>query len=202
MARLALLIFPLAVALLLLSRDVIVTLFTNNYVASVPIFMAWTLTILPAVFCVDAVLRAYAQTRFLFAMNVLRLGLVIALISWCLSTFGLVGAVLVTLLATAAVRVLSIARIAYLLKVPIRKILPWGTLAGIALCSISAAPPAYWLSRYATWPRPAVLVAAGATYWLMYAAIAYTVFLKDRRKSAAVRVSSPNPESLIPNPEI
>ena len=77
MVRLALLIFPLAVALLLLSRDVIVTLFTGNYVASVPIFMAWTLTILPAVFCVDAVLRAYAQTRFLFAMNVLRLGLVL-----------------------------------------------------------------------------------------------------------------------------
>jgi O-antigen/teichoic acid export membrane protein len=197
-----LLIFPLAVALLLLSRDVIITLFTINYVASVPIFMAWTLTILPAVFCVDAVLRAYAQTRFLFAMNVLRLGLVIGLISWCLTTFGLVGAVLVTLLATAAVRMLSIARIAYLLHAPVRRILPWGTLAGIALCSIVAAPPAYWLSRYSTWPRPAVLLAAGALYWLVYAAIAYTVFIRDRKKVAVARVTTPNPESLIPNPEI
>jgi O-antigen/teichoic acid export membrane protein len=202
MVRLALLIFPLAVALLLLSRDVIITLFTSNYVASVPIFMAWTLTILPAVFCVDAVLRAYAQTRFLFVMNMLRLGLVIGLISWCLSTFGLVGAVLVTLLATAAVRVLSIARIAFLLKVPVSRILPWGHLGGIALCALAAAPPAYWLSRYATWPRPAVLIAAGALYWLFYAAIAYTVFLRDRQRVAVARATTPSPESLIPNPEI
>jgi O-antigen/teichoic acid export membrane protein len=201
MARLALLIFPLAVVLLLLSRDVIITLFTSNYVASVPIFMAWTLTILPAVFCVDAVLRVYAQTRFLFAMNVLRLGLVVGLISWCLSTFGLVGAVLVTLLATSAVRVLSIFRIAQLMKAPITRILPWGQLAGIAICAIAAAPPAYWLSRYSTWPRPVVLVAAGALYWLVYAAIAYTAFLWERRKPNAVRVTSPKAESLIPNPE-
>jgi O-antigen/teichoic acid export membrane protein len=202
MSRLALLIFPLAVVLLLLSRDVIITLFTGTYVASVPIFMAWTLTIIPSVFCVDAVLRAYAQTRFLFAMNVIRLGLVIGLISWCLSTFGLVGAVLVTLMATSAVRVLSIGRIAYLLKVPLTKILPWAHLAGIAVCAIAAAGPAYWLSRTSTWPRPIVLVAAGALYWMVYAVIAYAAFRWERRKPAVVRVTAPNAESLIPNPEI
>jgi O-antigen/teichoic acid export membrane protein len=202
MARLALLIFPLAVVLVLLSRDVIVTLFTSTYVASVPIFMAWTLTILPAVFCVDAVLRAYAQTRFLFGMNLLRLGLVVGLISWCLSTFGLVGAVLVTLMATSVVRVLSIGRIAYLLKVPLTRILPWRQLSGIALCAIAAAPPAYWLSRYSHWPRPVVLVAAGLLYWVVYALIAYAAFLAQRRRPAAVRVATPKRESLIPNPEI
>jgi O-antigen/teichoic acid export membrane protein len=201
MARLALLIFPLAVILLVLSRDVIVTLFTSNYVASVPIFMAWTLMILPAVFCVDAVLRAHAQTRFLFAMNVLRLGIVVGLISWCLTTFGLVGAVLVTLLATMAVRVLSIAWIAHLLKAPLTKILPWGQLAGIAVCALAAAPPAYWLSRYSTWPRPVVLVTAGALYWVVYAVMAYAALLRERRKPSAIRVTSPNPESLIPHPE-
>src|SRR5687767_698564 len=196
MSRLALLIFPLAVVLLLLSRDVIITLFTGTYVASVPIFMAWTLTIIPAVFCVDAVLRAYAQTRFLFAMNVIRLGLVVGLISWCLSAFGLVGAVLVTLLATSAVRVLSIARIAYLLKAPLKVILPWGSLAGIAVCAVAAALPTYWLSRYASWPRPVVLVVAGALYWTTYGALAYAAYRWQRRDPASAGVvSAPNPES-------
>ena len=191
MSRLALLIFPLAVVLLLLSRDVIVTLFTSTYVASVPIFMAWTLTIIPAVFCVDAVLRAYAQTRFLFAMNVIRLALVVALISWCLSTFGLVGAVLVTLLATTAVRIISIGRIAYLLKAPVTQILPWMHLAGIAVCAIVAAGPAYWLSRHSTLPRPVVLVSAGALYWVVYAVIAYAAFRWERRsKASVVRVTA------------
>jgi O-antigen/teichoic acid export membrane protein len=188
MSRLALLIFPLAVVLLILSRDVIITLFTGTYVASVPIFMAWTLTIVPAVFCVDAVLRAYAQTRFLFAMNVIRLALVVGLISWCLSTFGLVGAVLVTLLATTAVRILSIARIAHLLKAPLTGILPWRHLAGIALCALAAGVPAYWLSRTSTLPRPVVLVAAGALYWGVYAAIAYAAFRWERRTPSVARV--------------
>jgi len=202
MSRLALLIFPLAVVLLLLSRDVIVTLFTSTYVASVPIFMMWTLTILPAVFCVDAVLRAYAQTRFLFAMNLLRLGLVVALISWCLSSFGLVGAVLVTLVATTVVRILSIARIAYLLKAPISGILPWRNLAGIAVCAIAAAAPAYWLSHALIFPRPVVLVMAGATYWVAYAAFAYAAFRWEQRNPKVIRrsfhvaakVGSPNVE--------
>jgi O-antigen/teichoic acid export membrane protein len=190
MSRLALLIFPLAVVLLLLSRDVIITLVTGAYAASVPIFMAWTLTIVPAVFCVDAVLRAYAQTRFLFAMNVTRLVLVAALISWCLSTFGLVGAVLVTLMATAIVRIFSIARIAYLLETPIGRILPWGHLAGIAACALAAGVPAYWLSRTLALPRPVVLIAAGGLYWATYAAIAYAALWRRPRGVRAARPSA------------
>jgi hypothetical protein len=164
--------------------------------------MAWTLTILPAVFCVDAVLRAYAQTRFLFVMNVLRLSLVVALISWCLSAFGLVGAVFVTLLATAIVRVVSIARIAYLFRAGLTQILPWKHLGAIGLCAIAAGGPAYWLSRHSSYPRPVVLILAGGLYWAVYAAIAYVAFVKKRREAVPVRMANPNPESLIPNPEI
>jgi O-antigen/teichoic acid export membrane protein len=187
-SRLALLIFPLAVVLLLLARNVIITLFTTNYAASVPIFMAWTLTILPAVFCVDAVLRAHAQTRFLFTMNVMRLALVITLISWCLSTFGLVGAVLVTLLATIIVRVISIARIAQLLQVRLAEVLPWGKLIGIAVCAIAAAAPAYWISRTVSAHTFIVLAASGAAYWAMYASIIYTSLQIRRRQPAIARI--------------
>ncbi|HEV3215917.1 MAG TPA: lipopolysaccharide biosynthesis protein [Vicinamibacterales bacterium] len=195
MARLALLIFPLAVILLLLARDVIITLFTTRYAASIPIFMAWTLTILPSVFCVDAVLRAYAQTRFLFVMNLVRLVLVIVLISWFLSTFGLIGAVLVTLLATSLVRVFSIVRIATLLRVRLAEILPWGQLVGIALCSVAAAPPAYWVSRATALPPLPMLVCAGATYWAVYAVIAYVALLWER---GAVPLATASRRTLEP----
>jgi hypothetical protein len=113
-------------------------------------------------------------------MNLVRLALVIALISFFLSTFGLVGAVLVTLLATSLVRVFSIVRIATLLRVRLAEILPWGQLAGIALCSIAAAPPAYWVSRTTTMPRLLMLVCAGGTYWTVYALIAYVALLWER----------------------
>jgi O-antigen/teichoic acid export membrane protein len=193
MSRLALLIFPLAVVLLLLSREVIVTLFTSTYLPSVPIFMTWTLMILPSVFCVDAVLRAYAQTRFLFVMNVLRLVLVVALISWCLATFGLIGAVLVTLFAMSIVKILSIARIARLLHVRATKVLPWGKLIGIALCAIAAAPAAYVISRTVTAHTFMRLVAAGSAYWIVYATLVYIALRLKRRQPAVLRVPAPTP---------
>jgi O-antigen/teichoic acid export membrane protein len=197
-ARLALLIFPLAVVLMVLAHDVIVTLFTTNYIASVPIFMAWTLTIVPAVFCVDAVLRAYAQTRFLFWMNVLRLTAVVLLISWCLSEFGLVGAVVVTLVATSIVRVLSIVRIARLLNVQFVRILPWGRLAGIAICATAAAPLPYWISRYTPGARMLVLMISGAAYWVLYSAIIYAAYRWQHRGGARATVPTPGPRTLEP----
>ena len=199
MERLALLIFPLAVLLLLLARDVIVTLFTSRYIASVPIFMAWTLTILPSVFCVDAVLRAYAQTRFLFWMNLIRLAFVIVLIAWFLSEFGLIGAVLVTLLGTMFVRMLSLVRIARLLQVPIANVLPWGQLLAIACCAVAAAPAAYWMSHVTALPRLLMLACAGGAYWIVYAAIAYVVLF---REGQSVELAAPRVQvSLAATPE-
>jgi hypothetical protein len=148
------------------------------------------------VFCVDAVLRAYAQTRFLFVMNVLRLILVVALISWCLSSFGLVGAVLVTLFAMSVVKVFSIARIAQLLRVRVSEILPWGKLTGIAFCAIVAAPPAYWISRTVTAHIFIRLVAAGAAYWVVYSAIVYAAYRWQHRQPSVARVPAPRMADL------
>src|SRR5207249_3202580 len=102
--KLAAVIFPLAIFLIVAARQVIVALFTTRYLASVPIFMVWTLTIVPAAFAVDGVLRAYAQTRFLLVMNVVRFALVVVLILPLLSTFGTIGAVVVTVLATVVAK--------------------------------------------------------------------------------------------------
>ena len=96
--------------LFVVARDLIVTLFTSTYLASVPIFMVWSLTILPSIFAVNAVLRVFAQTRFLLVMNLMRLAMVAALIGWFLSTFGMSGAVLVTLVSTTLVKFVGVAQ--------------------------------------------------------------------------------------------
>src|SRR5688500_22708 len=113
-SRLAFLIAPLAVALVVLAEPFIISLYTDVYAASVPLFMVWVLTIVPAIFAVDAVLRVYAQTRFLLVMNLVRLGFVAGLIGWFLGAFGLQGAVLVTLAATVLAKGLAVVRIARL----------------------------------------------------------------------------------------
>jgi O-antigen/teichoic acid export membrane protein len=161
--RLASLMFPLAVLLVLTATPIIVVLFTESYLASVPIFMVWSLTILTSAFAVDGVLRVYARTRFLLVMNLVRLALVAVLIGWCLSAFGLAGAVIVTLLATVVMKAAAIVTIARIMNVGLGEVLPWKQLATIAAWASVAAGPAFWVSR-AAWPPLALLAGISAAY--------------------------------------
>ena len=92
-------------------------------------------------------LRVYAQTRFLLVMNLVRFAFVAGLIGWFLNAFGLLGAVGVTLLAMAVVKVLGVVRIAQLMHVGVREALPWGRLTRIAVLSVVSALPVLWLQH-------------------------------------------------------
>jgi O-antigen/teichoic acid export membrane protein len=172
--KLAALMFPLAVFLIVAARPVIVALFTARYLASVPIFMVWTLTILPSAFAVDGVLRVYAQTRFLLVMNIVRFALVVVLIGPLLTGFGLVGAVLVTLLSTILAKAAGAMRITRLLGAGgVADAVPWGRLATVTARAFGAAVPAAWIIHSVAL-RPILLVAvAGAAYFASYAALSY-----------------------------
>jgi O-antigen/teichoic acid export membrane protein len=166
--RLAFLLVPLTVFLLVSARDLIIGLFTTTYAASVPIFMIWTLAILPNILAVDAVLRVYAQTRFLLVMNLVRLTFVAASIGWFLSAFGLGGAVLVTFIATASVKALGVIRIAKLLHIRVVDAMPWSRLGGITLRALAAAVPVFWITHYASLHPLAALGAGAAVYSAAY----------------------------------
>jgi hypothetical protein len=137
----------------------------------VPIFQLWTCTLVLAIPCVDAVLRARAQTRFLLGLNIVRLVMVVALIGWCLDVFGLPGAVLAMLAATAATRAVAIGRIAGLMGVRLPAALPWKPLAVTTACALLAAVPAVWLVRALPMPPFAALVSAAAIYGAVYAGL-------------------------------
>ena len=175
--RLAFLMVPLSVFLFVIARDLIVTLYTTTYAASVPIFMVWALTILPSIFAVNAVLRVFAETRFLLVMNLMRLAMVAALIGWFLATFGMSGAVLVTLVSTSLVNIVGVARIAHLLHLSLAETLPWGRLASILACAIVAAMPVLWITRAFAQPIVALAI-GGAAYGAVYFGLSYLVRLK------------------------
>jgi O-antigen/teichoic acid export membrane protein len=192
-ARLASLMFPLAALLLLSAPSVIVFLFTRSYLASVPVFMVWCLMILPSAFAVDSVLRAYAQTRFLLVMNIVRLAVIAVLIGWFLTHFGLIGAVLVTLVGTTVVKAAAIMWIARLMNVGLTEVLPWKRLAVIAAHASVAVVPAWALVHMVTLPPLATLILTSATYAATYVAIWYG------RVSVTSKLDIATPE-LIPNP--
>jgi O-antigen/teichoic acid export membrane protein len=184
-SRLAFLIAPVAIGLAVLAQPFIITLYTGAYAASVPIFTVWALTLLPAIFAVDAFLRVFAQTRFLLVMNAVRLGLVIALIGWFLDTFGLPGAVLVTLTATVTAKALALVRISRLLQVGIAGVLPWGAVARIGLRAAAAAVPARALAGVLGDTPWLAFTAGGAVYGIAYAVLCYAPGIAE---PAAIRL--------------
>jgi O-antigen/teichoic acid export membrane protein len=171
--KLAWVLVPLVVALWLTARELIVTLFTPAYLASVPVFMVSVLTVLMAILPVDAVLRVYAQTRFLIVMNVVRLAVVAAGIGWALSRFDLLGAIGMTVVGLAVAKGIAVARIAGIFGVGFRRILPWRDLTGIGAAALVAAVPAYWLHEQLSWP-PFLTAAATAT---LYVAVYLTLVM-------------------------
>ncbi len=168
--RLALIFFPLTALLLVLGRDLIVVLFTSTYAASVPIFLVWSLSILFPVLQTDGVLRVFARTRFLLLVNVTRLLLILGSISWFLSTFGLMGAVLVTLSGMIVAKGLMLFDMSRLLKVGLRGLLPWRGLVATAGLAVAAAAPAWAVMKALTDHPLAGLAAAGMTYASIYLA--------------------------------
>lgn len=166
--KLALIFFPMVAALIVMAHPFIVLLFTEEYVASVPIFVVWTLSMLLVALLTDSALRVFALNRFLVFENVVALILVVLFLPWSMVEYGLMGAVVVTLLASAVVKVLALERVRRALKVDFAGLLPWKALALTALLSVLAALPAWLLVATLEAPEIVILAVSGPTYVLCY----------------------------------
>jgi O-antigen/teichoic acid export membrane protein len=166
--KLALIFFPLVAVLLITANALIVMLFTSAYERSAPIFMVWTLSMLLATLLTDGALRVLAETRFLILQNLLRLILIVALIQWFLARFDLMGAILVTLLATVAAKIVALARIKHVLKISLARLLPWRSLGVTVLIASAAAVPAMLVESLLNLPSPILLLLTGLVYSVCY----------------------------------
>ena len=167
--KLCLILFPLFGLMLQSAQDVIVLLFTEKYVDSGPIFMIWSATIVLATVQTDSAMRVYAQTRRLVVLNALRLGALIGLMHAFLSSFGLRGAVLITILSTVLYKALSLARLRRVMNVAIGDLLPWRHFAFVAGASLAAlASGAIPYLAAPDLPVPYRLVLVGVMYTAAY----------------------------------
>jgi O-antigen/teichoic acid export membrane protein len=166
--KLALMFVPLTALLIVIARDLIVLLFTEAYLASVPVFVIWSSGIVWSALLTDGVLRVYADMRWLLLQTGLRLVLSVALISWSIGAFGLQGAVLLFVLSAAVSKAVTLARVTKLLGVGFGNVLPWRELGGIAIAALLAALAALVLKHeLGLGPLPALLV-SGVVYTAAY----------------------------------
>jgi O-antigen/teichoic acid export membrane protein len=185
--KLALLFFPFVGLLTVNAYPLITLLFTKAYAASVPIFMVWCLSILMAVFQTDGVLRVFAQMRYLFTINLVRLLLVLLTMGWFLSKFQLIGAVLITLVGILLAKVMALGRTRKMLETSFKELLPWKNLGGILLAAMTAAIPPAWLNAQLDLPPLALLPISGMAYVAVYSALVALFGLLEKDEIATIK---------------
>ena len=196
--KLALVFFPLTGLLLLIARDVIVMLFTDTYAASVPIFMIGLVAVLFAAIPMDGLLRVYARTNVLLGINLIRLAMIALLIHWAIRSFGLAGAMLVTVMALALGKAIGLAAAATRWRVGIGRLLPWRALSLIAAVSLAAAVPALAVGYGLQAPPFIRLVLVGTVYGAVYVAAALGVGLLLPHERAALSSSMGRLQFMLP----
>jgi len=162
--KLALMFVPLVALLLLNARGIFVLLYTATYLRSVPIFMVWSAAILFTTLPTDAVLRVFAQTRFLLILNIISLVLIAVGIRWFLFRFGLMGAVSITVLIAAFSKGLALLKVKSLLRVSLGELLPWRSLSLVVTAAAAACVPTIALTSQLRLPVVAILLISGAVY--------------------------------------
>lgn len=171
--KLVLLFFPLVVFSIIVSKELIITLYTKTYAASVPIFAAWSLAIIFSSILVDAVLRVYADTRFLLLNNLLKLCLTASLLGLAVRSFQLIGAVAVNLIVTFVGRIVSLGRMKHVMKIRWIDVLPWTNLGTVILFSLLAGIPVIVAkNNFQASPKLALIVAT-LVYGVSYGALVF-----------------------------
>ncbi|HEX9443862.1 MAG TPA: oligosaccharide flippase family protein, partial [Candidatus Binatia bacterium] len=183
--KLALIFFPMFGLLIVTARELIVFLFTANYLASVPIFMIWSATVLLPVLQTDAVLRVYAQTRFLLWISAAKLLATVALIYLFITYFELWGAALVTVLVSFGVKIASLAQFKRLAKIPLPLLLPWKSLAVTLAAGVAAGALTTLIKSHLEFSPLPLLFVAGLSYGAAYLALAFALgVITDEERQA------------------
>lgn len=106
--KLAFFYFPIYVFLFITAETFILTLFTRNYLASVPIFLI-NLTLLPLLaFVTDPIVRAYKELgRFLLVMRVFILIAMVTALYFGIRYFNLTGMIAIVVVITVLEKIIS-----------------------------------------------------------------------------------------------
>ena len=169
-ARLSFVFLPIMALLFLTAPELIGFLFTDRYLAAVPIFRLALISIPMAALPLDGVMRARAQNRFMFRISVLKLALTVPLAWAGLRLFGPIGALGGWICAEESCRMLLLRHTGRLFGSTFRRVLPRELWFQAAAALVACAPGAVAL-HFARGPLLAQLFLCGIAYAAAYLAI-------------------------------
>lgn len=189
MRKLAVVYFPLYAFLIVAGREFLVVLFTEQYLASWPIFVIHLTTIPFFVLITDPIMRAHAEHRF-FLLKIRSVTVVLLFLALWFGTlyFGLVGAISVMVFFSLLDRFIETAKAWSIVGVkwsdaPLLKDVGKVAIAALAAGSITAV-----VRMFALGQRPlAVLLICGVTFGCAYLASAWLLRILTTQEREALR---------------
>ena len=188
-ARLGYVYVGLTAYLIAFSGDVIPWAFTEKYAAAAPIFSVFcVLMLMESLGGLEALLKAFAQTGFLFRTSVLHLILGLALGWASLPVLGLIGPALAAVVSAAVAQVLRVERVRRLVALRWDQVLPWRTVVRLGLAATGAAAASRIVTSLAPGHGTRVLI-GGALFSLGYVVFTWIWgVMPETERQAALRV--------------
>lgn len=204
-ARLAMFFLPLTAFALAAAPELIPTLYTTQYLASVPIFLIALCELPLSAMPVDGLLRSLNRTGTLFRVGLLRLAISIVLVPIGLKVIGLPGAMLGYIATQWTAKLLLLRAASKRLDVRATALIPWPEVKSWALRGAAVFVAVTLLRRFGPW-HGWIFIGAGV---LVAAAVWGLCVLSARelRAPADAALSTPSfppapPAATVPNPPI
>lgn len=165
---LALFAFPVYVYCWLMAEPIIRLLFTEQYLAGIPIYRVSLTALLLTPFLANPVLRVFGDTRSILRVDLARLALTAGLLPIGLATAGPPGALAAAMAANLIAEGLMLGRVRRRLERDWSDLLPWSRLGGIGLLAAVAAAPSLWIDPGADGPPLRTLSLSALLYGSCY----------------------------------
>ena len=189
MRKLAAVYFPLYAFLIVTGREFLTVLFTEQYLASWPIFVIHLTTVPFFVLITDPIMRAYAEHRFfLLKVRVVTVVLLFFALWYGTLYFGLVGAIFIMVAFSLADRFIETAKAWRIVGVRWSDAALLKDVGKVAIAALAAGAITAVARMFATGQRPfVVLVACGIVFTCSYVAFVYLLRIPSLEERVAVR---------------
>lgn len=137
--KVAILILPLTAFLMVFAQDTVQLLYSERYLASVPIFRIYLLLLPLRITAYGALLMAAGRSRTILTATCGALAMNAALALMLIPMFGMAGAAVATIFSVYAVALWQLNCCARVIAVPLRDIFPWRDLVLTSVAAIWAA---------------------------------------------------------------
>jgi O-antigen/teichoic acid export membrane protein len=134
-------IFPIFWFFLIMGYEFVVFMFTEQYIQSVPIFRISLFNLLIAGINTGAFLQAYAQTRYMLKIGLVRLPVALSVLYLCTKNFGMTGAIAADVFVSMAFRFFVVSKVVSVAAVSYKSIIMWSEIIKIFIIAFLAGLP-------------------------------------------------------------